>query len=84
MYYLFVYIYFLDPFVKVYLLLNGKRIKKKKTACRKSCNNPVWNEAITFNLSSSVLNNSAVEVINFSTSDKYIDQRLHYLMCDIK
>nr|XP_024215985.1 synaptotagmin-5-like [Halyomorpha halys] len=52
----------IDPFVKVYLLAGGKRIKKKKTACRKASSNPVWNEAITFNISSANLNCSAVEV----------------------
>lgn len=51
-----------DPFVKVYLLSNGKRVKKKKTAARKACANPVWNEALTFNISSANLANSAVEV----------------------
>ncbi|KAL1116086.1 hypothetical protein AAG570_005581 [Ranatra chinensis] len=51
-----------DPFVKVYLLSNGKRIKKKKTACRKASPNPVWNEALTFNINSNNLQNSAVEI----------------------
>ncbi|XP_073997214.1 synaptotagmin beta isoform X2 [Rhodnius prolixus] len=52
----------IDPFVKVYLLASGKRVKKRKTACRKSCINPVWNEAITFNICSSNLMNSSVEI----------------------
>ncbi|BET02094.1 Hypothetical protein NTJ_14911 [Nesidiocoris tenuis] len=52
----------IDPFVKVYLLANGKRIKKKKTACRKGTSNPVWNEAITFNISSVNLSASSIEV----------------------
>uniref|UniRef100_A0A1B6D1G6 C2 domain-containing protein n=2 Tax=Clastoptera arizonana TaxID=38151 RepID=A0A1B6D1G6_9HEMI len=52
----------IDPFVKVYLLSNGKRVKKKKTAARKCCSNPVWNEALTFNISSSNLSHSSVEI----------------------
>lgn len=51
-----------DPFVKVYLLVNGKRVKKKKTATKKSSCNPVWNEALTFSLSPSNLPNASVEV----------------------
>lgn len=55
--------FFADPFVKVYLLINGKRIKKKKTAVRKGSANPVWNEALSFSLSASNLPNAAIEVI---------------------
>lgn len=53
---------FVDPLVKVYLLVKDKRVKKKKTAVRKGTCNPVWNEALTFSLSSSNLSNAAVEV----------------------
>lgn len=53
---------FTDPLVKVYLLVKDKRVKKKKTAVRKGTSNPVWNEALTFSLSSSNLSNAAVEV----------------------
>jgi hypothetical protein len=48
--------------VKVYLLIDGKRMKKKKTATRKENCNPVWNEALTFNVSSVHLQNAAIEV----------------------
>ncbi|KAB0798857.1 hypothetical protein PPYR_06737 [Photinus pyralis] len=51
-----------DPIVKVYLLVSGKRVKKKKTAARKNTRNPVWNEALSFSLSSSNLSNAAIEV----------------------
>jgi Ca2+-dependent lipid-binding protein len=61
----------LDPFVKVYLLSGGKRVKKKKTAARKSTCNPVWNEALTFNVASSNLSNASVEV----RSMRFRDQR---------
>ncbi|XP_068082352.1 synaptotagmin-5 [Anabrus simplex] len=52
----------IDPFVKVYLLNGGKRIKKKKTAARKGNSNPVWNEALSFNVASSSLSQAAIEV----------------------
>lgn len=48
--------------MKVYLLINGKRVKKKKTAPKKGSCNPVWNEALIFSLSASNLPNAAIEV----------------------
>ncbi|XP_045488234.1 synaptotagmin-5 isoform X2 [Pieris rapae] len=51
----------LDVYVKVYLLVNGKRVKKKKTN-RKEINNPVWNEALSFSLSSANLQEASVEI----------------------
>ncbi|KAL0268764.1 UNVERIFIED_CONTAM: hypothetical protein PYX00_010581 [Menopon gallinae] len=52
----------IDPFVKVYLISEGKRSKKKKTATRKGNRNPVWNEALTFNVSSNCLTKAAIEI----------------------
>ncbi|KAK6619539.1 hypothetical protein RUM43_012296 [Polyplax serrata] len=52
----------IDPFVKVYLIAEGKRSKKKKTATRKGSRNPVWNEALTFNVSSNSLSKAAIEI----------------------
>ncbi|XP_034825449.1 synaptotagmin-5-like isoform X1 [Maniola hyperantus] len=51
----------LDVYVKVYLLVNGKRVKKKKTN-RKEINNPVWNEALSFSLPSPNLHEASIEV----------------------
>lgn len=39
-------------------------MKKKKTAVRKGNCNPVWNEALSFSLSSANLQNAAIEVSN--------------------
>ncbi|KAL7289779.1 hypothetical protein TKK_0016183 [Trichogramma kaykai] len=39
-----------DPYVKVYLLCQGKRIKKKKTSVKKGCLSPVYNEALVFDV----------------------------------
>jgi synaptotagmin-1 len=37
-----------DPYVKLSLILNGKRIKKKKTTIKKCTLNPYFNESFTF------------------------------------
>ena len=43
-------VYFPDPYVKVCLMCQGKRIKKKKTSVKKCTLNPVYNEAIVFDV----------------------------------
>lgn len=45
-----------DPYVKVYLLAAGKRLKKKKTSVRKGTLNPVFNEAVSFDIAMDALN----------------------------
>ncbi|XP_023666723.1 synaptotagmin-1-like isoform X2 [Paramormyrops kingsleyae] len=37
-----------DPYVKIHLMLNGKRIKKKKTTIKKNTLNPYYNESFSF------------------------------------
>ncbi|XP_063074096.1 synaptotagmin-10 [Engraulis encrasicolus] len=39
-----------DPYVKVSLLCDGRRLKKRKTTTKKSTLNPVYNEAIIFDI----------------------------------
>ncbi|XP_078662690.1 synaptotagmin-9-like [Branchiostoma floridae x Branchiostoma belcheri] len=39
-----------DPFVKVSLMCEGKKLKKRKTSVKKNTLNPVWNEAIVFDV----------------------------------
>lgn len=41
-----------DPYVKVYLLCQGKRIKKKKTSVMKNTLHPIYNEAMVFDVPS--------------------------------
>lgn len=44
-----VFVFFpLDPYVKISLMLNGKRVKKKKTTIKKCTLNPYYNESFTF------------------------------------
>lgn len=40
----------LDPYVKVSLICDGRRLKKRKTTTKKGTLNPVYNEAIIFDI----------------------------------
>ncbi|XP_029194456.2 synaptotagmin-6-like [Acropora millepora] len=40
----------INPFVKVVLLFDGKKVKKKKTSTRRQENNPVYNECMMFDV----------------------------------
>lgn len=44
------YFTLLDPFVKVVLQHNGKRIKKKKTTVKQNTLNPYFNESFSFEI----------------------------------
>lgn len=60
-----------EPYVKLYLIVNGKRVKKKKTSLGKSNDpqNPIWNEAFTFNVPQSQISLASLEV---SPADEYL------------
>ena len=38
----------LDPYAKIHLMQNGKRLKKKKTTTKKHTLNPYFNESFSF------------------------------------
>lgn len=44
------YFFFLDPFVKLVLQHNGKRVKKKKTTVKQNTLNPYFNESFSFEI----------------------------------
>ncbi len=44
-----------DPFVKVYLLQDGRKISKKKTSIKRDDTNPIYNEAMIFSVPAIVL-----------------------------
>ncbi|XP_067660988.1 synaptotagmin-1-like [Haliotis asinina] len=52
----------LDPYVKATLSFSGKKLKKKKTSTKHNTTNPVWNEALVFNLGKEFLNNICLEL----------------------
>lgn len=68
-------VFFSDPFVKVYLLVSGKRVKKKKTASCKDTDNPTWNEALSFSLSSNNIQDAALEVNIYSSAIIYLEPK---------
>lgn len=53
----------LDPYVKVSIIHNGKRLKKKKTTVLRNTVNPVFNEALTFDIAKDTLKHSLIEFL---------------------
>ncbi|XP_050707708.1 synaptotagmin-12-like [Eriocheir sinensis] len=51
-----------DPFVKVYVLQNGKKVMKKKTSVKKDTRSPVFNEAMIFSVPAPALHNIQLRV----------------------
>ncbi|CAJ0565756.1 unnamed protein product, partial [Mesorhabditis spiculigera] len=47
---------------KVYLLQDGKMVKKRKSGVRKNSGNPIWNEALNFTCTMAQLANSQLEI----------------------
>ena len=47
-----------DPYVKVILLINGKKIRKKKTSVVPNTLNPIYNESLEFDLTDEELQNA--------------------------
>ncbi|KAF7701767.1 synaptotagmin-12 [Silurus meridionalis] len=51
-----------DPFVKVYLLQDGRKISKKKTSIKRDDTNPIFNEAMIFSVPAVVLQDLSLRV----------------------
>nr|XP_057922322.1 synaptotagmin-12 [Doryrhamphus excisus] len=58
-----------DPFVKVYLLQDGRKISKKKTSTKRDDTNPIFNEAMIFSVPSAVLQELSLRVTVAEASD---------------
>lgn len=52
--------YITDPYVKVYLMCEGKRLRKKRTSVKRSTLCPVYNEALTFDVPASSIDNTSL------------------------
>ncbi|KAK3097765.1 hypothetical protein FSP39_012990 [Pinctada imbricata] len=51
-----------DPYVRISLIVDGKKIKRKKTSVKRSTTSPVWNEALSFNIPAETLPKVNLEV----------------------
>ncbi|XP_039294897.1 synaptotagmin-9 isoform X2 [Nilaparvata lugens] len=45
-----------DPYVKIYLVCEGKRLRKKRTSVKRNTLSPLYNEALTFDVPSENVN----------------------------
>lgn len=72
-----------DAFIKVYLSLNGKRIKKKKSTVQKHCKDPVWNEAFTFSISSVNMRDALIEILVMDQGNDLVGHNLLIGSCRI-
>ncbi|GBO12245.1 hypothetical protein AVEN_57997-1 [Araneus ventricosus] len=66
-------LFFPDPYVKVSLMCQGKRVKKKKTSVKKSTLNPVYNEALVFDVPAENIEDVTlvVKVIDYDRSETF-------------
>lgn len=51
-----------DPYVKVHLLLGGRKVRKKKTTIKKNTLSPYYNEAFSFEVPCDQVQNAQVEL----------------------
>ena len=54
---------FLDPYVKVYQLYQGKRVCKHKTQCRMQSLNPTFDETFSFTVPTTKLEDTQLAVV---------------------
>ncbi|EPQ06586.1 Synaptotagmin-12 [Myotis brandtii] len=70
-----------DPYVKVYLLQDGRKMSKKRTAVKRDDPNPVFNEAMIFSVPAIVLQDLSLRVtVAESSSDGHGDNIGHVII----
>ncbi|XP_075905383.1 synaptotagmin-12 [Nelusetta ayraudi] len=69
-----------DPFVKVYLLQDGRKISKKKTSTKRDDTNPIFNEAMIFSVPSIVLQELSLRVTVAETTEDSRGENLGHVI----
>lgn len=55
-------LYFSDPYVKIWLLHEGKKLEKQKTQTKQRTTEPVFNESFVFNVSCEQIRRTALSI----------------------
>ncbi|XP_041362689.1 synaptotagmin-17-like [Gigantopelta aegis] len=63
-----------DPFVKISLVIFEKPTKTKKTSCKKNTIDPVFNESVSFNVTSQQLDTTSVVISVWDHNSKRKDE----------
>ena len=71
-----------DPYVKISLMQNGKRLKKKKTTIKKNTLNPYYNESFSFEVPFEQIQKVTL-IITVLDYDKEWVQLLFFLSNDV-
>jgi len=55
-------VYFSDPYVKIWLLHEGKKLEKQKTQTKQRTTEPIFNESFVFNVSFEQIRRTALSI----------------------
>lgn len=74
---------FTDPYVKVSLMCDGRRLKKRKTSTKRNTLNPVYNEAIVFDVPPENIEQISL-LIAVMDYDRWVTQHLLIFNLDLQ
>ncbi|XP_052399455.1 synaptotagmin-12-like isoform X2 [Carassius gibelio] len=69
-----------DLFVKVYLLQDGRKIRKKKTSVKRDDTNPIFNEAMIFSVPAVVLQDLSLRVTVAESTEDGRDENMGHVI----